>query len=39
MGVLPVGSPALDFTCTPPKSLEGYAEDVGRNIRTRIIGH
>ena len=39
MGFLPVRNPASDLTHSPPESFEGYAEDVGRNLRTRIAGN
>ena len=38
MGLLPVGNPALDLTYGYPKLFEQYAQDVGRNVRTRVAG-
>ena len=36
MGFLPVGGPASGFTCAYPKRFERLAEDIGRNLRTRV---
>jgi hypothetical protein len=36
MGSLPVGNPALDFTYGYPKLFGQYAQDAGRNVRTRV---
>ena len=38
MGFLPVRGPALDLTRAYPKHIERDAEDIGRNLRTRVAG-
>jgi hypothetical protein len=38
MGFLPVRGPTSDLTRGYPKHVERNAEDVGRNVRTRVAG-
>jgi len=36
---LSVGNPASDLTCRYPKRFGRYAEDIGRNVQTRVAGN
>ena len=39
MGLLPVGNIASDLTRAYPKNVGRDTEDVGRNLRKRVVGN